>query len=270
MEEENKNKKSAEVGNVSQKVFGEIKNKNIKPKPKWEFLVKDYFLWFLGIFSLVIGAFAFSVVLYMFENNDWDVYRNISGSFLEFALATLPYFWIVCLAGFILAARYNFLHTKKGYRRHLYLMIIGGVALSMALGACLHSIGAGQLIDDSLSENAPFYNSLINKRKTMWARPEKGLLAGAVIYGDSYQHFWIRDFGGKDWSIDGEGAVVMPRTVIEKNTKVRIIGKKLDGNNFEAHKIAPWTRGKIAPFLLKMKRGKNMEEMKQIKGFQNN
>ena len=270
MKEENENKKRAEVKNVSQKVFGEIKGKNIKPKPKWEFLMKDYFLWFLGIASLIIGAFAFSVTLYMFENNDWDVYEHINNSFFEFALATLPYFWIVCIAAFILAARYNFWHTKKGYKRHLYLIIIGGVALSIMLGACLHSIGAGQLIDNALSKNAPFYNSLINKREMTWARPEKGLLAGVVISGDNYQHFWIRDFAGKDWNIDGEGAAVMPRAEIEKDSKVRIVGEKLNGNNFKAHKIASWGRRKTIPFLLKMKRGKNIEQIKQIKELQNN
>lgn len=259
MKEKNENKKSAETENVSQKVFGEIKNKNIKPKPKWEFLLKDYFLWFLGITSLIIGAFAFSVIAYMFENNDWDVYEHINDSFLEFALATLPYFWMICLAGFILAARYNFLHTKKGYRRHLYLIIIGGVAASMVFGACLHGIGVGQLIDDVLSENTPFYNSLINKRKMTWMWPEKGLLAGVVISGDNYQRFWIRDFNNKHWNIDGEGAVKMRRVEIKKDSKVRIIGEKLNGNNFKAHKIAPWTRGKIIPFLLKMKRGKHVE-----------
>ncbi len=269
MKETNEGKKSTETENVSQKVFGEIKNKNIKPKPKWEFLLKDYFLWFLGIFSLVVGAFAFSVTVYMFENNDWDVHMDINGSFLEFALATLPYFWIVCLAAFILVARYNFQHTKKGYRRHLHLIIIGGVALSIVLGACLHSIGVGQLIDDVLSENAPFYNSLINKRKMTWIWPEKGLLAGVIISGDNYQHFWIRDFNNKDWNINGEGAFIMQRVEIKEDNKVRIIGEKLNGNNFKAHKIAPWTRGKIAPFLLKMKQGGRLEETRQRKELQN-
>lgn len=248
--------------NVSQKVIEKIKDRKIKPKPKWEFLLKDYFLWFFGIISLVVGAFASSVTIYMFASNDWDVYRHINDSFFGFVLATLPYFWIICLACFILVARYNFQHTKKGYRHRLHLIIIGSIVVSILLGAFLYSIGIGQVIDDALSEKLPFYGKLINKRKMIWMRPEKGLLAGVITSLDDYRHFWLQDFDDKNWHINGEGAIMMRQVEIKKDSKIKVMGEKLNANNFRAHRIAPWNRGKITPWILKTRPLKNYGQIR--------
>ena len=59
-----------EKENISKQVLEKIKDKKIKPKSKWEFLLKDYVWWFLGILALNIGGLAFSVIIYFLVNND--------------------------------------------------------------------------------------------------------------------------------------------------------------------------------------------------------
>jgi hypothetical protein len=52
-------------------ILSEIKEKGIKPKARWTFLLNDYLVWATGFLSLVFGAIAFSVIIYMIRNNDW-------------------------------------------------------------------------------------------------------------------------------------------------------------------------------------------------------
>ena len=79
--------------NIPNQVLEKIKN--IRPTPRWQFLLRDYSVWILGAVSLALGSLSFSVVLFMLANNDWDIYSEISNSFFKFLLITLPYFWLV-------------------------------------------------------------------------------------------------------------------------------------------------------------------------------
>ena len=83
---------------ISRDVLKTIEEKHIKPKPRWTFLLKDYAIWILGAFSLIVGSLAFSVIIYMLKNNDWEVYRHLSGSLPGFVVITMPYFWLIFLA----------------------------------------------------------------------------------------------------------------------------------------------------------------------------
>ena len=49
---------------LSEKVLKEIKEKKIEPAPRWQFLLKDYFVWLSFAASVIIGAIAFCVILY--------------------------------------------------------------------------------------------------------------------------------------------------------------------------------------------------------------
>ena len=180
--------------NLGKKILETIKKKHITPKPKWEFLLKDYFLWILTFLAMIIGGFAFSVIIYMFKNNDWDIYKYMDDSLLGFIFGTLPYFWILFLVIFIAAGHYNFKHTKKGYKYHLHLMIIVNILVSIFLGTILYDAGVGQAIDQALSERMPFYEKFINRRMMMWKQFEKGRLAGLIIEVEDVEYFTIKDY----------------------------------------------------------------------------
>ena len=109
--------------NFDSNILERIKEDNLKPKPKWTFLFKDSVIWFFGALSLVFGALGVSVIIYLLKNNDWSLYNKLSGSFLEFILLTMPYFWILFLAIFILVIKYNIQHTKKGYKYSLPIIV---------------------------------------------------------------------------------------------------------------------------------------------------
>ena len=148
----------------SKNILNIIKKKDIKLKPRWQFLLKDYVIWSVGAIALIIGGLAFSVIIYLLRYDDWSIYGQITGSIWEFILLTLPYFWLLILAVFILVTYYNIKHTKKGYRYSLPMIVIISIVASMVLGVLFSHAGIGRAIDDVLGEKAPLYTKIFNRQ----------------------------------------------------------------------------------------------------------
>jgi len=220
---------------ISQKVLKIIKEKNIKPKPRWQFLLKNYLVWFLAALALIIGSFAFAVIIYMFLNNDWDVYQKINHSLFKFMLITLPYAWLLFLGMFVFIAYYNVKHTKKGYRFSLTKLIIGSVVISMLLGLLFYGFGLGRAIDEKLMERMLFYRRVFNPRMMIWDKPEQGRLMGEVLEVIDPYHFKIIDFNRKSWNVIRE--LVDPE--LELQMRVRLLGRMIDEQNFKAFQVMP-------------------------------
>ena len=58
-----------ETDTFDQKLVAKIKQANIAPKPRWHFLLKNSVIWAAGTLSLLIGAGAASVMIYLFKYN---------------------------------------------------------------------------------------------------------------------------------------------------------------------------------------------------------
>ena len=229
--------------NIGQKILEKIKKKNLEPKAKWKFILKNSFIWFFGIATLVIGGLAFSVIIYLLKNNDWSFHRQMSGSLIKFVIITFPYFWILCFILFIFLALYNLQHTKKGYKYQIITLLIICFVISFLLGLFLHSFKTGRLTDDILSQRFPPYNQLINRKVEMWGHPEKGLLAGQIISVEDGQHFQIKDFNNKFWQIELKKSFIS-EIKPEQGQMVRMVGKILDNQIFQAEKcmIGPYKK----------------------------
>lgn len=225
--------------NLSQQVLETIKENIIKPRPRWHFLLKNYLVWFFGITSLLIGSVAFSVIIYMFLNNDWNVYKNINDSLLEFILVTLPNFWLLFLGLFIFITHYNIRHTKKGYRFKLSTIVLGSVCLSILLGTFFYNIGLGYTIDSALTDRLPIYRKFLNPRMMIWNQAENGLLVGMIINIDKENNLRIIDFNKKEWQVITDQAIVMIEVELKNGMRIKIIGEMIDENSFKAYRIMP-------------------------------
>lgn len=223
--------KDKKISSLGQDVLKAIKSKKIKPEPKWKFILRNYFLWSISSLSMLIGAFAFSVIIYMLKNNDWDVYENINDSLLGFILLTLPYFWIVFLIIFVFVADYNLKHTKKGYRYRVHFLTLVSVAVSMFLGFFLYNFGVGRAIDDAFAERIPLYRQSVNKmhqRGMFWNRPNDGFLSGVVISIENENNFKINDIRDVVWQIEASEAEMFLISELLVDHGVRIYGEKIE------------------------------------------
>jgi len=225
------------------KVLCEIKEGKIKPKPRWQFLLEDYFIWLFFLISLFLGALAFCATLHILFSNDWDLYLYLHTTLAGHIFASIPYVWLALLALFIGVAQYNFKHTKSGYRRETYVIIGLSVAGSLILGAFLHTLGAGEKIENAFAANVPHYEkfSFSNERKDIWSRPEIGLLGGKIIFVIDENNFELKDFDGRGWRVEeNKETVERGPFEIKAGEMVKIIGLKKKDFVFWAREIRPW------------------------------
>ncbi|HSA07753.1 MAG TPA: hypothetical protein P5099_00025, partial [Candidatus Moranbacteria bacterium] len=62
---------------ISDKIIKDIKEKNIHPKPRWFFAVRNLAFWLLFIAAIFVGALSFAVILDVLTNHDWDIYLRM-------------------------------------------------------------------------------------------------------------------------------------------------------------------------------------------------
>lgn len=234
--------------NFAKNILEKIKHDHIEPKSKWQFRTKNIAMWIFGIISLFIGGLAVAVSIFMIRHEDWDLYMQFNPNILKFAMATLPYAWIILFSIFILLAHVNFKNTKSGYKYRLQTLIAIGFIISFVLGIIFYNVGIGEYIDNTMSRHE-LYTSHINKRHDRWAKPEEGRLSGIIIdIKQQHKGFTLIDRNKKHWdilieSLSNEDDFL--EELLQPQHKVRIIGQQIDDSRFTAYEILPWLPQKM-------------------------
>ena len=219
---------------LSQEVIQKIKDKKILPRPKWKFVLKNYFIWIFGIISLVIGSLAMAVIIYMIRNNDWDLHERLSGSLFGTILMTLPYFWLIILVLFIGVVYYNIRHTKTGYHYNLLNIILVSIILSVMLGQIFYNLGLGRAIDERLAQHFSLYDKMFCQNSLIWHHPDKGLIVGDV-FSPKGKKLLNNDLNNNRWTIFIDRLPTMP--LLPVGQRIKIIGGVLNDNQFMANEI---------------------------------
>ena len=232
---------------LAERVFEHIEEEHLIPRPRYEFILKNYLFWTLGALAVALGALAFSATLFEVENVDWRLSVATHSSFFSFFIVAVPFVWILTLALFILIGYINVRRTEHGYRYSLVIIALGAVLTSLTLGAGLYAIGFGGRVDEALGDHPPFYRPILVEERTWWLAPEKGLLGGEVIEAaPDISSFALRDFSGRVWNINGSDLRGSDLAVVARGGIVRIVGIPLAATSsvFHACFVFPWeTRG---------------------------
>lgn len=224
---------------ISDKIIKDIKEKNIHPKPRWFFAVRNLAFWLLFIAAIFVGALSFAVILDVLTNHDWDIYLRMHKTFGQYILLSLPYLWIVCLIFFAWIAYYDFVHIKGWYRHSVYLIVSISILGSLFLGGLLFYSGVGKKIDHALDARVPFYGMMnINKRK-IWCQPKEGLLGGEIMPPplEAPERVIIKDCLGREWNIERPN---MKPFLMRVGDRIKIIGHEMDEMHFEAEEFRRW------------------------------
>ncbi len=226
---------------ITQKAIEKINNENIKPKAKWQFLLKNNLLWLMSALVIFVGSLATSVTVFLLTDNDWDTYQYTDKNLLESILLSLPYFWLLIIIIFIFLAYYNVRHTTEGYKYKAFIIILISVISSVIIGTIMFNAGIGLKIDKVSSMNIPYYNNLVQHKTDMWVRPNNGLLAGK-INGVKNDQLVLIDFNNKKWIIEiNSSTLVRGRSKLQSGEEIKLIGKiNIETNNFTADEIRPW------------------------------
>ncbi|MCB0572208.1 MAG: hypothetical protein KDC66_20720 [Phaeodactylibacter sp.] len=223
----------------SDKLIQMIREQQIRPVPRWRFTLKNLLLWAAFAVAALLGALAFSVVLFAIQQTDFQVISHLSHSRLELFLGLLPFFWIALLIVFLLVAIYSIQHSPKGYKLTLARLVGYSAALSILLGALFFIAGGAQRLEQAFAVNVSLYESVQEKKARLWSMPEEGYLSGE-IQQTSIGSFELEDFEGKTWTVGYEGAFIPPVVLLERGEKVKLLGKMDGPGRFEASEVRPW------------------------------
>ncbi|MDD2806967.1 MAG: hypothetical protein PHW95_00395 [Patescibacteria group bacterium] len=222
--------------NLSQKVLEKIKTQHLSPKPRWEFLLKDYVVWSFFVVAILVGSLATSVLIFMVDHNDWvdDDFRIGS---VQNLISDLPIFWAALVLIFLFVAYYNFKHTDKGYKFNPFSVVASSILISLAVGTAVYATGGGEKLESVFYNRIPFYRQLINNGGFSWAATSDHRLAGTV-QAQRDGGFILRDFGGKVWLVywteNGPD--------IRYGIRVKMIGDVLSPNEFRADQLKLYFR----------------------------
>ena len=227
---------------ISEKTIKEIQEQKITPRPRWQFLLKNYMVEAFFALTVFFGALAVTAIIFMLFDHDWDVFEYLDRSLLEHIFASLPYFWLVVLAMFAAVAYYNFRQTRQGYQYETYKIFLINIALSVVIGSAFYVGGLGKEIHEFFASRIPFYENFVYNKKDIWIFPEKGLLSGEIIEVLGEGDYNLKDCCGKIWRIHDGKLEWHGYPEIQPGLKVKLIGRQIGCCTFEAEAIRLWER----------------------------
>lgn len=225
---------------ITDSIMEKIEKEAIHPKPRWEFLLKDYVVWSVGVAALFVGSIAVSTVLFALNNADWALSQRLSDSMFSHIIRFFPFLWILLLSVFMLLAVYQIQHTKHGYRYPLTWLVFFNVCASGTVGFGLYQFGIAHIIDTQTAQWLPMYQSIEQRREALWVRPDGGLLAGIVLGTTTDGAFELQDFSGAKWKIVTPRLQPVDLIILSSADEVGLIGNKTGTSTFEACGIRPW------------------------------
>ena len=223
----------------SKKIIEKIKAENIQPIPRWKFVLKNVSVWTAFGIAVLLGALAFSVVLFSIQQSEFDLLSHMSHSRLEFFLGLLPFFWIISLVAFLVLAIFSIQRSKKGYKFTSSRLVGISTALSILLGALFFIAGGAERLENAFAVNVELYESIQEKKVQIWMNPEDGFLSGTISETAS-DYFILEDFDGKTWEVRYQGAFIPPSVLVEAGEKVKLVGEITEKKTFQAEEVRPW------------------------------
>lgn len=166
--------------NIASSVLSRIDKEGITPTPRWHFLLRESSVWTLGGLAVLFGSFAVAAIIFVALDSDWEFYEATHDNLLTFAVAVMPYTWLIALLVFGVLAYESVRHTKRGYRYSLPVMVLGSVGASVVCGSTLYALGVGPYIDSEIGSRIPMHQSLAQTKLGFWNQPERGIMAGLV------------------------------------------------------------------------------------------
>jgi hypothetical protein len=146
---------------LSGRVLERIVDEHLRPRPRWEFVFQNCFFWGLGALAVILGALAFSAMLFEIVNAHWGLSAIAPSGFFTSFIEAVPFFWVVVLALFIFIGYLNVRRTNHGYRYSLAVIAFGAVMTSIVLGTALYMINFGRSIEEAVDRNTPFHRPVL-------------------------------------------------------------------------------------------------------------
>lgn len=228
--------------NLEEEILKKIKNKKIRPIPKWQFVFKNYFIWILSFVSFILGSIAFSLIIFKIKNIEWEILNYYNFAWINLFLFLVPFVWIIVLVFFLLLTIFHFRYTKKGYRFSYIWVFSGSIFGSFLVGLIIYYMEIAFYLENEIQNKVPLYRLRCDMVNYKWMNEGKGLLMGEIkkIYGEDESVIMFLDINKKLWRINLDNTFIPGFLQLSENLKIRVIGEKINDQIFVAHEIKPW------------------------------
>jgi len=152
-------------------------------------------------------------------------------------IGTLLAVWLISLTLLILATVYGIRRTRRGYRYRFAGVIGASMAASVGLGALLHVTTVSERVNRYLTAHVPAYAKYAYLPYKGWNRPNNGYLGGAVLSVDNDHSLRLKDFSGREWTVDITVATIDTKDPLNDEDDVAIRGKKTAASEFKADSV---------------------------------
>lgn len=209
--------------NISAQTLNLITKNQIKPIPRWEFVIKNLGLWSTFLLSFLVLVIGISLSYFGLIDN-----------------IITPYLWYFIAVLFLGSSFVLFKQTKGAYRFYAYQVLLPIVVLGLVVGGVIFKIGLASKIDRGLESRSGLYRQMVPMRMVVWNNPKGGYLSGKIISINSNSDFKIEDFNNNIWNITGTNINIRTRVQMVVGEEIKLIGTQLSGNSFSATEIRPW------------------------------
>lgn len=234
------------MSKLSSKIIKRIGKEGVLPIPRWQFLLKDVFVWGLATLGVILGAISVSLIIHLSvvpldATPEFSFRNQVLGNLLP-----IPYLWIVLMLGFFYVSYHNFVHTESGYKWKTAKILGGTILVSLALGFFLFRIGFANGLNRYLVQTLPGYTQFGDRRGMHWMNPKEGRLAGHIDSVDlPAKLFVLTGVQGDQWTVNFSTETVF-NVDIKMGTSVRVLGTQTGTSSFEAKTVLPWEgRGRM-------------------------
>ncbi|HID91694.1 TPA: hypothetical protein EYG96_01505 [Candidatus Gracilibacteria bacterium] len=238
------------LNNFAENLKNTIQEKEIEQIPSWVFWSKNIAIFIFFTLSVIIGAFALSLVFYSIFERGFEGIRPMHTEFLT----SIPLLWLFFFVIFLLFAIFGIKHFPRAYKLTSLIFIAGNILISFLLGFILYCVNIPEHFTS-------FHNNIEIEIEKDWNNPEEGLLAGKII-SEIYEkklerhnkYIKIKTIENKIWEIKIEDSKFLEHIQNKKHrankkNPLRII--KLKGyisenkNIFIAENILPLHRNRF-------------------------
>jgi hypothetical protein len=209
--------------NISEETLNLITKNQIKPIPKWEFVIKNLGLWSTFLLSFLILVIGISVSYFGLIDN-----------------IITPYLWYFIAILFLGSSFVLFKKTKGAYRFYSYQVLLPIVFLGLIIGGVFFKTGLASKIDRGLESRSTLYRQIVPMKMVVWNNPQGGYLSGKIISINSNNDFKIEDFDKQIWNITGVNISIRTRVQMIVGEEIKLIGTQVSNNTFSATEIRPW------------------------------
>lgn len=244
MKDEHTQNQGVDKAGLKVSVLERLEKDRVCPRSRLFFQFQEIVVWVLWVLSVVVGALAIAVSLFVFTYYQYALYEATHDNFFTFLVDVLPYLWIVIFGLMVLAASYNLRHTKHGYRYPVWSILLSSVVMSVVGGFTLQYFGFGYEIDESLGHWVPAYRSQEKYEHQLWQQPQAGRLFGRQVLSTLAPTTTIifEDNQGTRWQMRVTELDDDDLALLATAKPVRLIGKVLDDEEriFHACGVFPW------------------------------